>query len=188
MKRYFFLFFLFVFGLMVRAQERDWSVEAYYPVSIGESFGSSNEGLLGLGVKYRFAEWGKARVGVALDGVWFATTFINDSDPIQEEKYRDFFLQPRLFAELPLTSSEKLWLTGNLGWSFNRSTRDPAFFDTNGRVQGKDLNNGPSLGLGLRYDFAPRWFLGADTQWIFLSGDSPSRTVGLGKIGVGFRF
>ncbi|MGB5507514.1 hypothetical protein, partial [Robiginitalea sp.] len=118
---------------------------------------------------------------------WFATTFTNDTDPVQELDFRDFFLQPRLFAELPLSAGEKLKLRGGLGWTWYRSTGE-VFFNSEGRIEGTDNNSGPDLNLGLSYDFFSRWYLQAQYDLIFSSGDSPSRTLGVLKVGAGFRF
>ncbi len=167
--------------------ERDWSFGLYYPVSIGQDFGSSNQGLIGANIGYRFAEFGKIRLGVSADATWFATTFISDSDPIQEEDYRDFFLQVRLFAEAPLTNNEKLKFIGGIGWALQRAT-GPTFFDNQGEIQGEDINSGLLLSTGLIYDFAPRWYAAGQYDLMFLSGDSPNRSVGLLKLGVGYRF
>jgi len=170
-----------------RAQEQNWSAELNYPVSIGDSFGASNQGVVGLGLAYRFAEFDKVKLGASLDAVWFATTFTNDTDPVQELDFRDFFLQPRLFAELPLGAGENLKLRGGLGWTWYRSTGE-VFFNSEGRIEGVDHNSGPGLNLGLSYDFFSRWYLQAQYDLIFSSGDLPSSTLGLLKIGVGFRF
>ncbi len=187
MRTLFTLLTLLFFLHTSRAQDRDWSVELNYPISAGASFGASNQGVLGAGLAYRFAGAGKARLGASLDATWFATTQINDSDPVQELKYRDFFLQPRLFAELPLGSSEKLKLRGGVGWTWSRSTGE-VFFNAQGLVEGIDNNSGPNLNVGLSYDLSPRWFLQGQYDLIFSSGDSPSRTIGLVKVGAGFRF
>ena len=173
---------------MARAQDRDWSLEVHYPISLGDNFSSSNEGLLGVGAQYRFAHWGKARLGVELNASWFATTFINDSDPIQEEKFRDFFLQARMFYDAPLTANEKLRFRGALGWAYQRATGPVAFFDEQGRIQGNDEYHGPVLSAGLTYDITPRWYLSGSFDMLFQFNESENRTVGLSKIGVGFRF
>ena len=168
-------------------QNEKWSVEVYYPISVGQSFGSSNQGVVGAGLKYRFAEVGKFTLGASLDAAWFATTTTNDSDPVQELDFRDFFLQPRIFAELPLTDDNKLRALAGLGWSFSRNLSQ-AFLNEEGRVEGEDFNSGLNLNLGLSYDFAPRWFVHGQYDLILSSGDLPSRTIGLVKLGVGFRF
>ena len=33
-----------------QAQDRNWSAELNYPISIGESFGASNQGVIGVGL------------------------------------------------------------------------------------------------------------------------------------------
>ena len=70
-----------------QAQDRNWSAELNYPISVGESFGASNQGVIGLGLAYRFAEFDKVKLGASLDAVWFATTSTNDTDPVQELEF-----------------------------------------------------------------------------------------------------
>jgi hypothetical protein len=181
------LFLTAFFLIGSRAQEKKWSAELHYPISAGESFGSSNQGVIGAGLGYRFASFGKTTLGASLEATWFATTIINDSDPIQESKYRDFFLQPRLFVEHPLTPNKRLILRAGLGWTFQQA-QGPAFVDSAGQVQGENLNSGPNLNAGLLYNLTPRWYLLGQYDLFFLSGDSPSRTIGLLKFGGGVRF
>ena len=189
MKNALLIVFLLLGGFLVRGQEKNWSIEINYPVSINDAFGSSNQGTIGAGLKYRFADLGKARLGVSLDGTWFSTTIINDTDPIQELDYRDFFLQPRIFAELPITANNKFRFLGGLGWTWSRSVDGFAFFDEQGEIQGgQDWYNGLNLNLGITYDVSPRVFIHTQYDLIFLSGNRSNRTIGLLKLGGGFRF
>lgn len=177
------------FSLFVaNAQDKKWSGELYYPISIGDPFGSSNQGIIGANLSYRFADLSKASLGVTLDGSWFATTFIEDSDPVQESDFRDFFLQAMAFYDTPLTPNQKLRFRGALGWAYQDASRSPAFFDNNGQIVGNTSTTGPLIGAGLTYAIAPRWFVGARTDFMFLFGDSPNRSIGLLKLGIGFRF
>ncbi len=173
--------------LIGNAQDPNWSAEIHYPISVGASFPASEQGIIGAALKYRFAELGTARLGVALGVNWFGSTVINDSDPPIEENYRTFTLGARIFAEKPITKKERLHVLGGLGWSFNRSV-SPAFFDENGRLQGEDWDTGPAINLGLSYKILKNWYLKTDYEIQFLSGDSPNKTVGLLKFGTGIRF
>ncbi len=188
MKKSLLLVSIFIIPFLMNAQDKDWSIELNYPISVGDDFGASNQGIIGVGLKYRFSTLGKLNIGASLDATWFATTFTNDSDPVQELDYRDFFIQPRIFVELPLTTNNKLHLLGGLGWTWYRSVGDTAFFDDLGELQGEDWNNGFNINVGLSYDLSPRLFLQTQYDIIFSSGDSPSREVGLLKVGAGFRF
>ena len=91
MKKTLYLLVLFIGVSTMYAQDKNWSIEVNYPVSIGDDFGASNQGLFGLGLKYRFASPGNWRYGASLDGSWFATEFVSDSDPPQIAKVRDLF-------------------------------------------------------------------------------------------------
>ncbi len=189
MKNLFFVMFLLFGAHNILAQDKNWSIDINYPFSINDAFGSSNQGTVGAGLKYRFKNLGKFNFGVSLDGTWFSTTIVNDSDPVQEFDYRNFFFQPRVFTELPITKNKRLQLTAGLGWTWSRSVDRPAFFDEFGNIQGgPDLYNGLNLNLGITYDVSSRFFVQAQYDQIFLSGDTSDRNVNLIKLGTGFRF
>jgi hypothetical protein len=173
--------------LPATAQERDWSFELGYPISVGASFGSSNEGVVAVRMGYRFAALGKVRLGGSLGAAWFATTFINDSDPVQELEYRDFFLQPRIFGEMPISQNGDLRLRGGLGWTWQRSKGERFVFGE-GEVAEAANYSGPDISLGLTYDLAPRWYLQAQYELLWLSRDAPTPTIALLVVGAGFRF
>ncbi len=182
--------FIVLFTLTANAQDKDWSLGIHYPFSLGDTFPSSNQGLIGANLSYRFANMGAGedRLGVSLDASWFRTTTIEDSDPIQETDFRDFFLQANVFYEAPLTENKKLKFIGGLGWAIQYASRDPAFFNEEGNIEGSATNTGPVISAGLSYDFARRWYISAESDFMFMFGDSPNRTLVLTKIGVGFRF
>ena len=185
------LFLTVCLGLLFQSaysQDNNWSGEVYYPISIGDSFGSSNEGLLGVNLGYRFTDLGKGKLGASLDALWFSTTFTNDSDPIQELDYRDFFLQVKAFYETPLNANETLLFRGVVGWAYQRASQSPAMFTEVGAIEGLEINTGPLVGAGLTLALTPRWFVAAQTDFMFMFGESPNRTIGLTKIGVGFKF
>lgn len=171
----------------MQAQDKDWSVELNYPVSIGENFGASNQGLLGLGLKYRFATSGKWRFGSSLDGIWFSTEFVNDSDPPQIAKVRDLFIQPRFFAALPVTQNRKLQFLVGLGWAIYRISEENFIGE---RSTGKTVNwnSGLNANTGLTFDISNSWFLATQFDLILSSGETADRTIGLMKIGAGYRF
>ncbi|NER09837.1 outer membrane insertion C-terminal signal [Muriicola jejuensis] len=180
---------LLVCVLSTSAQDKKWSIEVSYPVSVNDAFPSSNEGTIGVGVKYRFVQEGKFTLGVSLDGTRFATTVINDSDPVQELKYRDFFFQPRLFAEVPLSQNGKFRLSGGIGWTWLYSKGGVAFLNEFGRVEGgEEWADGLNLNVGLTYDITPSIFVQTQYDLMFLSGVASDRNIGLIKVGGGFRF
>ncbi len=180
---------LLLSALFANAQDKKWSIEVSYPISVNDAFASSNEGTIGVGVKYRLVQSGKITFALSVDGTRFATTDINDSDPIQEFKYRDFFFQPRIFAEVPLSQNGKLRLTGGVGWTWLYSKGGRAFFDEFGRVQGgESWANGLNLNVGLIYDITPGIYVQTQYDQLFLSGDSGNKNIGLLKLGGGIRF
>ncbi len=190
MKKTLTLLFLLSAVLLIQAQDnKNWSLEVSYPFSVGDSFGSSNQGTIAAGIKYRFADLGKVRLGASLDVSWFATTFVNDTDPIQELKFTDAFWQPRIFAELPISQNNKLRLSGGIGWTIAYSKEGIGFFDEQGRARGNETNFGPNLNVGLTYDVSSRFFIHTQYDFIHLSRtNSLKRNIGLIKLGAGLRF
>ncbi|MDG1571363.1 hypothetical protein OZ410_03490 [Robiginitalea sp. M366] len=182
------LLVLWLLGHAVQAQTQPWNASVHYPISIGDSFRSSNQGIIGLEIGRTFAQWGKARIGASLAGSWFATTIINDSDPVQENKYRDAFFSGKFFAEWDLDQAKRLHLQTGLGWGYQTSRFSPAFFDANGRLQGEETSHGPVISLGLGYDLTPNWYVQTQVEGMGLFGKSPTSYVGLLRIGTGFRF
>lgn len=179
--------FLFLGILILRAQDKDWSIELSYPISVGDEFGSYNQGIVGLGVKYRVVTAGKLQFGPSINATWFATTTTNDSDPIQQLEFRDFFFQPRFFAELPISPNKRLYLRGGLGWTWFRSAGE-SFIDQVGEVQGVEWNNGLNLNLGMSYNLSVSWYAHVQYNLIFSSENSPNSRIGLIQVGGGFRF
>lgn len=178
---------LFMGMILVHAQEKDWSIEVNYPVSIGEDFGASNQGLFGIGTKYRFAQVGNWQLGASLDGSWFSTKFVRDSDPPQTDKVRDLFVQPRFFAALPATQNGKLQLLAGLGWTAYRiSVENLVGEQSTGKTV--NWNSGLNANAGLTLDISNSWFLATQFDLILSSGESDDRTIGLMKVGAGIRF
>lgn len=187
MKQALFLVLLFVGFTFIRAQDKQWSVELNYPFSIGETFGASNQGLVGLGLKYRFTTYEKWQLGASLDGTWFSTEFVADSDPPQITDVRDLILQPRFFGDLRLSENSEFHFVGGVGWTFYRVATD--FFIGNEKLsEEEDWRSGLNVNLGLTYDLSTRWFMGTQFDLILLTGDRPDSVLGLVKIGGGFRF
>jgi opacity protein-like surface antigen len=181
--------FILLSTIITTAQDNNWSIEVSYPISINDAFTSSNQGTIGAGMKYRFADLGKLRLGVSADVTWFTTTIVNDSDPVQEFKYRDVFFQPRLFVEGPLSRNGRLRFSGGIGWTWLNSRGGSAFFDEFGRIQGgEDWALGLNLNIGLIYDITPSIYVQTQYDQIFLSGDASDGNIGLIKLGGGFRF
>jgi len=162
-------------------------VELNYPVSIGENFGASNQGLFGLGLKYRFGTYGNWRLGASLDASWFSTEFVRDSDPLQTDKVRDFFMQPRFFAALPVTQNGKLQFLVGLGWALYRVSEEN-FIGEQSTAKTVNWNSGLNANTGLTIDISNSWFLATQFDLILSSGETANRTIGLMKIGAGYRF
>ncbi len=187
MKKALFLLFFILIYLSAQAQNKDWSIEINYPFSVIESFGASNQGLVGLGLKYRFANYEKWQLGASLDGTWFSTEFGADSDPPQITDVRDLFLQPRFFADLRLSENNKWHFVGGLGWTFYQVARE-TFLGEEQIGDEKDWENGLNMNLGFTLNLSARWFMATQFDMIILTGDESDRVLGIVKIGAGFSF
>ena len=188
-KQHLISFLLLLFVYTANAQHKKWSVEVNYPLSINDDLGSSNQGTIGAGIKYRITTLGKFRLGASMDITWFTTTNTNDPEPTLAFDYNDAFLQPRIFTEFPVSTNNKLRVMGGLGWTWSRTAVGPATFDDMGFVD-LDLEwfSGLNLNLGMSYDLTSRFFVITQYDLNLLSGNSTDRTTGFIKLGGGFRF
>lgn len=85
------------------AQDSKFSVELNYPVPI-DFVGEDYNGIIDLGVDYRFLNLSPINVGISVNG----GILINDSNQnsvFQDFKITSYTIQPRIFGELDLESS-----------------------------------------------------------------------------------
>lgn len=188
MKKLLPLLSLFIALCSIQAQDRNWSAEVNYPVSIGDDFGASNQGLIGFGLKYKFASSGNWTFGASLDGAWFSTEFGSDSDPPQIAKVRDLLIQPRFFAALPLSKNRRFHFLSGLGWTVYRNKTENLVGDQSISNE-ENWNSGFNGNLGLTYAVSSRWFVQLQYDYIYFARvNRLYRLIGLVKLGVGFRF
>lgn len=208
MKRFLLVMFLVMFTFCVSAQNKKWSVEANYPLNLvdGSASGINNlDGILDLGLKYRFMELGPVNLGMGISTSFLKRTdnfnFGNQSNNDLEFVYKakTYLLQPKLFIELPIPGLTKLKPQFAIGYSI---IFDDVYYD-NGETpvfDDSETDGALNLNLGLSYDISSRIFIQLQYDYLNIARKGESNFNGesfpydfkengnILKGGVGFRF
>ncbi|MUH35043.1 hypothetical protein D9O36_04255 [Zobellia amurskyensis] len=157
-KIYFLTVSIFFLSASLFAQDKKWSVEANYPISVGDDLGADAPAILDLGLKYRFFDFNIVKIGASISAGYFRQ---NHNYSINEELF-DFtethwLFQPKLFAEFTIPSIKKLHPSIGLGYTFTESKNKGIAFNEPAEL--KRSPGGVSLNLGLSYDVTKRFFL-----------------------------
>lgn len=105
---------LFIMAQFSFSQVSKWSVEANYPVPLGDGFfGKYYSGVVDVGVKYRMLSFSGLEVGASINGGYFNKNVVNYipsypgdfPDQYEGARITNFTILPRIFAEL---NSEKM--------------------------------------------------------------------------------
>lgn len=63
---------LYLVSITTLAQDKKWSVEANYPISIAGDLGNDNPGVIDIGIKYRFLDLKAGKIGAGFNtGVFY---------------------------------------------------------------------------------------------------------------------
>lgn len=183
---------LFLVCVSTFAQDKKWSVEANYPISIAGDLGNDNPGVIDLGLKYRFLDLEVARigagfnVGVLSDRLQSFDGF-NGMPSSSDFRETNWLFQPKLFSEFQIPTIPKLKPSIGLGYTFIRSSFE-------GRAGGltfdnSDTEGGFNFNAGLSYDITDKLFVQGQYDFIGISADfEEDRYLGFLKFGLGFRF
>lgn len=167
------------------AQDSKFSVELNYPVPI-DFVGEDYNGIIDLGVDYRFLNLSPINIGVSFNGGFL----INDSyqnSVIPDFKITSYIIQPRIFGELDLESLKKIHPTVGLGYTI-------MIFNASGSLNGIEISDsdftysGFNFHFGLTYDITDKLFI--QTQYDFIKlgvDDNVNGNVSILKIGLGYR-
>lgn len=188
--------FLATFSLF--AQDKKWSIEANYPITDVDQL----NGVLDVGVKYRFADLGIVELGAGLGAALFSDreNYIYDTDIEFDYNWKRILLQPTVFAEFSIPGLAKLKPSAGLGYSY-------LYDDIDHKQAEVGYNESDSWGafnanLGLSYDLTNRFFVKVQydffnhrQRWL-INADVPDSyryetkwsTMNVFKAGVGFRF
>ena len=197
---------LLVTSVYTFAQDQKWSVEANYPFNLTTNKAiSSLNGVIDLGIKYRFLDLGPVNLGVGINGSLLKNydkfTYGNGNNNSVESDYRakTFLLQPKIFAELAIPGIPKLKPQLALGYSV---VIDDQYYKNDDTIIYDDIvsDGGLNLNLGLSYDISKRFFVQVQYDYIniFRKGESVfegqtytfdfKEDASILKAGVGFRF
>ncbi|WP_396591100.1 outer membrane beta-barrel protein [Allomuricauda sp. R78024] len=179
---------------IVNAQNFNWSVEANYPISIGDELGNDNPGIVDLGLKYRFLEIGFARLGAVINAGFFRDdlrTFADGETFDFDET--NWLIQPKVFMEFKIPALEKLRPSIGLGYTIITSKFEGDFPGLGRGVSDTSTDGGININLGLSYDITKRFFIQAQYDYIQNNIDNPGlsdieQDLGFLKFGAGFCF
>ncbi|MDO1513031.1 outer membrane beta-barrel protein [Maribacter confluentis] len=206
MKESLLVMFLVMFTYCVSAQNKEWSVEANYPVNVSENDGDIElNGIIDLGIKYRFMDLGAVQLGAGLNTALLRNedNFIYGGPGFENREFnyqaKQILVQPKLFAELAIPGLARLKPQIALGYTV---AVDDYYYNDGGNVEAdySNTNGGLNLNLGISYDLSSRFFI--QVQYDYLNvhkkGEETrndqtysydfKEKIGLLKAGLGFRF
>ncbi|MFD0795964.1 outer membrane beta-barrel protein [Maribacter chungangensis] len=176
---------IFLVSVTTFAQEKKWSVEANYPISIGGDLGNDAPGIIDLGIKYRFVNLSFATIGFGVNSAVFAKNAnVTETSEINETHW---LVQPKLFSEFKLPGLSKLRPSLGVGVTFINSSFDGnlngVVFDNSGNDTAFNVN------VGLSYDITKTLFVQGQYDFIdYEATINQNDYLGLLKFGLGFRF
>lgn len=205
MKRLLLTSFLVFTSIILHAQDQKWSVEANYPLVANSNLQNDFNGVLDLGIKYRFANLGPVILGLGFNAAFlkhfdnFTYGSASEQDLEFDYKAKQFLLQPKLFAELPIPGLSTLRPQIGIGYTF--SIVD-IYYDNGDQfiVDNTNTEGGLNLNVGLSYDISKRFFVQVQYDYLTIKfkGESEingqtsnydfNEKTGFIKAGVGFRF
>ena len=190
---------LFLASFSLFAQDKKWSIEANYPITDEDQL----NGVLDVGVKYRFVDLGVVQLGAGLGAALFSDreNYIYDTDIELDYKWKRILVQPTVFAEFNIPGLTKLKPSTGVGYSY-------LYDDIDHKQAEVGYNEADSWGafnanLGLSYYLTNRFFI--KIQYDYLNHRQRSLTeadngnnsyryetkwnsMNVFKAGVGFRF
>lgn len=194
MKQKLLVILLLIFTIKTFSQDSKLSVEAHYPIPLGDNFiGESYKGVIDVGAKYRFSHLTFVNIGTSLNGgVLRNNTNVNNELINSNFRIMSYMVQPRIFAELDSPSIRKLHPFIGLGYTF-------MIFDASGTNNGVDVSalnetrSGINVNLGVAYDITEK--LSIQVQYDFvrlrINGEvldiAYNKNVAVLKIGLGYR-
>ena len=193
-KIYFLTVSVFFLSVGLFAQDQKWSVEANYPLTVGDELGNDAPGILDVGVKYRFLDFNIVKIGAGINAGIFKEETQNYSEPVVDIKETHWLIQPKVFAEFTIPGIQKLHPSVGLGYTFLQSKYKGIF---PGAPDKTSTNlGGVSLNLGLSYDITKRFFVQAQYDYTRITDNREfegqkykfKQNLGYLKVGVGFRF
>lgn len=186
---------LIFFMIKTFSQGSKFSVDANYPIAIGDNFlGQNYNGLVDFGAKYKFSENKILDIGVSINFGFFQNTKSGATALNQLFDVKIFPIQPRIFTEFNIPNLEKFHPQIGVGysiiiydavWRENTNADLPADIDDN--------ENGFNFNIGLSYDLTNKLFLQAQYDFIKIGVEdgipdkSYNTNINILKFGIGYR-
>ncbi|WP_019039544.1 outer membrane beta-barrel protein [Psychroflexus tropicus] len=182
-------------ALNLNAQESKFDIEANFPIAIGDNFlGDNYNGIIDLGINYRFLQKEILNLGVSANFGFFKNTKSGATDLNQLFDVTIIPIQPRLFAEFNIPNLEKFHpqigigysiLIFNADWADNRDAELPDDID--------DSEGGFNFNLGIAYDLSEKFYLQAQYDFVKIGVEngvpdiSYNTNINILKFGIGYR-
>ncbi len=186
---------LLIFSLNSFSQESNFSLELNYPITVDQNFiGKGYNGLVDLGLKYRFLDFDYINLGASANGGLFKTA---RNGMLNQRDYTAFIIQPRVFVELDSENISKFHPGVGLGYSVVILNAHIVAGDRPGETYETTASyskGGFNLNLGMAYDMTKRFFVQVQYDFIKLGADDRvlnikyNTNINILKIGLGYRF
>lgn len=186
---------LILFTIKSFSQNSKFSIDANYPIAIGDNFlGQNYNGLVDFGAKYKFSENKIVDIGASINFGFFQNTKSGATALNQLFDVKIFPIQPRIFTEFNIPNLEKFHPQIGVGysiiiydavWRENTNADLPADIDDN--------QNGFNFNIGLSYDLTNKLFLQAQYDFIKIGVEdgipdkSYNTNINILKFGIGYR-
>ena len=186
---------MFLCSVSLVAQDKKWSVEANFPISVGDELGNDAPGIVDVGLKYRFLDFNIVKIGAGLNVGVFKDNIKSYTDfELYDFDKTNWVIQPKVFAEFSIPGIKKLHPSIGLGYSVISSKTEGLYFGQNQKSTGSE--DGVNLNLGLSYDISKRFFLQVQYDYVRTKDDYNylgntiviKQNLEYLKAGVGFRF
>ncbi|CAM4158092.1 outer membrane beta-barrel protein [Zobellia roscoffensis] len=195
-KFYFLTVSVFFFSVSVFAQDQKWSVEASYPISVGDEIGNDAPGIIDVGVRYRFLDFNIVKIGAGINAGVFKKNISDEFEPVFTDfDETNWLIQPKVFAEFTIPGIQKLHPSVGLGYTYIESKFEGESYAF-GSFENTVSYGGLNLNLGVSYDITNRLFVQAQYDFVRYRDERNSEgqeytaeyNLGYLKFGAGFRF
>ncbi|MFN3755148.1 outer membrane beta-barrel protein [Flavobacterium sp.] len=186
---------LIFFTIKSFSQDSKFSIDANYPIAIGDNFlGQNYNGLVDLGAKYKFSDNKIVDIGASINFGIFQNTKSGATAMNQLFDVKIFPIQPRIFAEFNIQNLKKLHPQIGLGYSI--IIYDAVWRENTNADLPSDINNnenGFNFNIGLFYDLTHKLFLQAQYDFIKIGVEdgipdkSYNTNINILKFGIGYR-
>lgn len=173
------------------SQDKKWSIEANYPIPVGNSFFEDFNGIADFGIRYRAFDVSFMKLGASLNGGYFKYDIV--SEEVQGVyNFKSYLVQPNIFAEFHLKPITRLHPSVGIGYSILHTNLEGSL---EGELrQRKVTDGGLNFNFGVSYDLSQRLFIQFRYDHTLLNAENGNNGIheddgiGILKAGFGFRF